>query len=72
MYHIIAVLCSGDYMEKEAWSRGHTLATVQNFARMLMETPSNHMTPTKFVEAVSQRLGEIERERRRKIEVRPR
>ncbi len=34
----------------------------QNFARELTESPSNHMTPTRFVDAVSSRLGEVVRE----------
>lgn len=54
---------------KEAWSRGQSIAGFQNFARMLMDTPSNYMTPTMFVEAVSHHLGEIEGERKQKIEI---
>ena len=63
------VLCSSDHKEKGEWSRGHTLAMAQNFARTLMDTPSNHMTPTMFVDTVSQRLGELEEENKRRIEV---
>ncbi|KAK7110494.1 hypothetical protein V1264_014354 [Littorina saxatilis] len=42
-------------MEK-AWKRGTILAEAQNLARRLMEAPSNKMTPSIFVEEVTQRL----------------
>lgn len=41
------------------WKRGCILAEAQNFARDLMESPSNLMTPTKFVETVSNKLGRV-------------
>ncbi len=34
------------------WERGKILASAQNFARVLMETPANLMTPTVFAETV--------------------
>jgi len=37
----------------EGWEEGVTAGGAQNLARMLMEAPANHMTPTKFVEVVS-------------------
>ena len=53
----------------EAWSCGKSLAECQNFARMLMDTPANHMTPTKFVESVSHFLGELKGEKKKRIEI---
>ena len=41
------------------WDRGCILGSTQNFARELMESPANHMTPTMFVEAVSNKLGRM-------------
>ncbi|KAG0345023.1 bleomycin hydrolase [Podila humilis] len=35
--------------EVQSFERGLIQAKAQNLARILMETPSNHMTPTKFV-----------------------
>lgn len=57
---------------KSGWSRGRVLAEAQNFARWLMETPSNHMTPTAFVHAVTGKLGEVDGETKKKIEFFPR
>ncbi|GFO37821.1 LOW QUALITY PROTEIN: leucine aminopeptidase-like protein [Plakobranchus ocellatus] len=34
------------------WTRGEILAKAQNFARYLMESPANKMTPTIFSEAI--------------------
>ena len=50
-------LLSSNPAHLEKWSRGCVLALAQNFARELMESPANHMTPTMFVEAVSKRMG---------------
>ena len=55
----------------EKWARGCVLAEAQNFARWLMETPSNHMTPAAFVDAVAKKLGSISAAKP-KIEVNPR
>ena len=50
---------STDPSHIKQWSRGCILGSAQNFARDLMETPSNHMTPTMFVEAVNSKIGEV-------------
>jgi leucyl aminopeptidase len=42
--------------DKAAWERGVALAEGQNFARHLMEAPANKMTPTIFVQLVTERL----------------
>lgn len=42
------------------WQDGLLLSGAQNFARELMETPSNLMTPTIFAETLTQRLSDIE------------
>ncbi|XP_075400615.1 cytosol aminopeptidase [Tenrec ecaudatus] len=44
---------SGD---QEAWQRGYLLASGQNLARQLMETPANEMTPTIFAQAIERSL----------------
>ena len=62
---------SGSKADLEKWSKGFVTATAQNFARELMETPSNLMTPTKFVEAVSHQLGEVRVSSEGKLEVVP-
>ena len=36
------------------------LAEGQNFARRLMETPANLMTPTKFADEAQSKLGPLE------------
>ena len=41
------------------WKHGSTVADAQNFARELMETPCNHLTPAKFVEIVSDKLSSV-------------
>lgn len=41
-----------DAENKNEWERGKTMAEAQNFARKLMETPANLMTPTIFVDTV--------------------
>ncbi|OWF41455.1 Cytosol aminopeptidase [Mizuhopecten yessoensis] len=43
------------------WSRGRVLAEAQNFARHLMEMPSNKLTPGHFVDLVSARLTNTKR-----------
>lgn len=57
-------------VEKEQWTRGCVLAEGQNFARWLMDTPSNHMTPTNFVHAVTSKLGQVNA--KNNIEINPR
>lgn len=55
--------------QEEAWSKGVITASAQNFARQLMETPSNMMTPTIFVETVTKRLGELQQSTVGKLEI---
>ena len=54
-----------DVINKD-WEDGQKNAQCQNFARHLMETPGNHMTPKLFVESVKQK---IEKECAGKIKV---
>lgn len=62
------LLCDGASEEdRRLWTSGCVLAEAQNFARWLMETPSNHMTPTEFVHAVTRKLGQINN--KNKIEI---
>ncbi|KAL3865077.1 hypothetical protein ACJMK2_006710 [Sinanodonta woodiana] len=44
---------------EEQWQRGKILAEGQNWARHLMETPANCLTPTKFAEIVTAQLQEL-------------
>ncbi|XP_041369957.1 cytosol aminopeptidase-like isoform X2 [Gigantopelta aegis] len=44
----------------EGWRQGTVQAEGQNFARLLMETPANHMTPTIFANRVLEKLGILE------------
>jgi cytosol aminopeptidase len=41
----------------DGWKRGVIKASAQNFARRLMDTPSNLMTPTKFAQVFITRFG---------------
>ena len=68
------MISSADPSFLQQWSRGCVLGSAQNFARELMETPSNHMTPSLFVEAVSEKIGEIKQRlsNQKSIEVIPR
>ena len=45
---------------RKRWQDGLLLAGAQNFARELMETPSNLMTPTIFADTLTQRLSDLE------------
>ena len=47
-----------DVDAKGHWEDGTILADSQNFARTLMETPANLMTPKIFTDAVSKQLSE--------------
>ncbi|KAK3607322.1 hypothetical protein CHS0354_018806 [Potamilus streckersoni] len=47
------------YSTEEQWQRGKILAEGQNWARHLMETPANCLTPTKFAEIVTTQLQEL-------------
>ncbi|ESO98387.1 hypothetical protein LOTGIDRAFT_231435 [Lottia gigantea] len=42
---------------QESWKKGVILGNSQNFARLLMETPANKMTPSIFANTVQNRLG---------------
>lgn len=42
--------------DTDRWQRGLTTSEAQNFARWLMETPANHMTPTRFAGAAAETL----------------
>jgi len=44
---------------KDEWMRGCNAAKAQNFARLLMETPANLMTPTIFCEKVTEKLAPL-------------
>jgi aminopeptidase len=44
---------------QQAFSRGRILAEGQNYARRLMETPANIMTPTRFCELAQEYLGSL-------------
>ncbi|KAK2151631.1 hypothetical protein LSH36_356g02008 [Paralvinella palmiformis] len=46
---------------KSAWSRGTTLAEGQLLAKYMMEAPANVMTPTKFAEVASEKLGKLDK-----------
>ena len=39
-----------------SWETGLIYAEAQNFARTLMKTPANYMTPTKFTEYVQSKF----------------
>ncbi|KAF2361718.1 Peptidase M17 leucyl aminopeptidase C-terminal [Trinorchestia longiramus] len=41
------------------WKRGEALARGQNFARELMETPANHLTPTIFAQRAKESLERL-------------
>ena len=43
--------------EKKSWETGKTKASAQNFARNLMNSPSNLMTPTLFAQNVENHLS---------------
>lgn len=44
---------------QEGWAKGTILASAQNFARTLMDTPANLMTPTIFAETIKVRYQGI-------------
>ncbi|CAH1782982.1 unnamed protein product [Owenia fusiformis] len=50
---------STDRSAVQGWKTGRILAEGQNFARSLMETPSNHLTPLKFAETIQEQIGNI-------------
>ena len=44
----------------QLWQDGLLLSGAQNFARELMETPSNLMTPTVFADQLTERLSDLQ------------
>ncbi|XP_055547539.1 cytosol aminopeptidase-like isoform X2 [Wyeomyia smithii] len=44
---------------REQWAKGATLANAQNWARVLMETPANLMTPTIFSDNVKAKMASV-------------
>lgn len=40
-----------------AWERGVVYAEGQNLARLLMEAPANHITPTAFANTIEEKLA---------------
>ena len=42
--------------KESSWETGLIYAEAQNFARTLMKTPANYMTPTKFTEYVQSKF----------------
>lgn len=47
-------VCSAD---SASWERGVAYAEGQNLARLLMEAPANHITPTVFANTIEEKLG---------------
>lgn len=45
---------------RQLWHHGLLLSEAQNFARELMETPSNLMTPTIFADTMTKRLSDLQ------------
>ena len=50
---------SGSSSIKQDWKQGCVLGEGQNFARELMETPANLLTPKLFTEKVAERLSRL-------------
>ena len=50
---------SGSSSVKQDWEKGWILGEGQNFARELMETPANLLTPRLFAEKVTERLSRL-------------
>ena len=44
----------------QLWQDGLLLSGAQNFARELMETPSNLMTPTVFADRLTEQLSDLQ------------
>ena len=43
--------------DKDGWEKGVTYAEGQNLARLLMEAPANHITPTAFANTIEEKLA---------------
>ncbi|XP_046385180.1 cytosol aminopeptidase-like isoform X2 [Ischnura elegans] len=50
-------LCPHGELDRESWDKGMVKAEAQNFARLLMETPGNHMSPTIFAQVAKEELS---------------
>lgn len=50
----VFVLLSADVV---AWEKGVAYAEGQNLARLLMEAPANHVTPTAFAKTIEEKLA---------------
>ncbi|KAJ1545411.1 hypothetical protein HK405_007967, partial [Cladochytrium tenue] len=58
---VVAALASGATPEAAAeWDEGVVLASAQNLARELSETPSNHLPPRKFAQSAREALAGLE------------
>lgn len=53
------IFCVCFIASAQEWNTGVTAAKSQNFARDLMETPANLMTPTIFAETVANELEKL-------------
>lgn len=72
LFDALSFLPSPDGASTSLWEQGAISAEAQNFARKLMDTPANLMTPSLFVDAVSAQLGEVPGVGRSRLEVIPR
>lgn len=43
--------------DSASWEKGVAYAEGQNLARLLMEAPANHITPTAFANTIEEKLG---------------
>ncbi len=43
--------------DSAGWEKGVTYAEGQNLARLLMEAPANHITPTAFANTIEEKLA---------------
>lgn len=53
-------VCLGVFIlsaDSVAWDKGVTYAEGQNLARLLMEAPANHITPTAFANTIEDKLA---------------
>ncbi|XP_071449110.1 cytosol aminopeptidase-like isoform X2 [Hetaerina americana] len=53
----IPQLCPHGELDRNLWNKGVVKADAQNFARKLMETPGNHMTPSAFAKVAKEELS---------------
>lgn len=45
--------------ESDEWKKGAVYAEAQNFCKILMDTPANHMTPTVFCQTVQEKFANL-------------